>query len=158
MVALTLALQSYADQSGIPPAVLCGVVQEHCQCLAPLLVGDSLLNVEMLEVAERGPVAPAPASTPASPTPEPEEEEQILQVLEEPCASQPEKAAHLMGKPSLVWGIFPARPPGFAHSQANRTQAGLARGILLGSQLDLCSLGSLQVTISHGPVVGGGMV
>ena len=60
------------------------MVQELCQCLAPLLEGDSLLNVEMLDVAEIGPVAPVPASAP-SPTPEPEEEEQILQVPDEAC-------------------------------------------------------------------------
>ena len=64
-----------------------------------------------------------------SPTPEPEEEEHILQVPEEPCTSDPEEAAHLMGELGLIWGRFPARPPGFIHLQANQAHAGLAWGI-----------------------------
>ena len=56
----------------------------------------------MLDVADRGLVAPIPASTPDSPTPEPEEEEQILQVPKEPCTSESEKAAHLMGRLGLI--------------------------------------------------------
>ena len=60
----------------------------------PLLEGDSLLNLEMLDVAEKNPMSPASAS----PTPEPREEEQItLQVPEEPCTSEPEEAAHSAG-------------------------------------------------------------
>ena len=71
-------------------------MQELCQCLAPLLEGGDLLNLEMLDVAKNDLVAPASAS--ASPTPEPKQEEQInLQVSKDPCASEPEEAAHLMG-------------------------------------------------------------
>ena len=153
MVTLTMALQSCSVWSGTPLGVLCGVVQELCQCPAPLLEGDSLLNV-MLDVAEKDPVIPAPASAPNIPTPEPEEEKQILQVPKEPCASEPEKAAHLLGGLHLTQGRFPAIPPGSAHMQANWTHAALARGIPPGAQLDLCSLGSLQVTITHGPAAG----
>ena len=113
----------------------------------PLLGGGSLLNLKMLDIARK-----APAS--ASPTPEPKEEEQTtLLVLKEPCAPEPEEAVHLAWELDLVWGRFPSVPPGFPHSCVNWTQTGLARGIPLGTQLDLHSLGSLQMTISHYPAV-----
>ena len=48
MIALAVALQSCVVQLGMPPGVLCGVVQELCQCLAPLLEGDGLPNLETL--------------------------------------------------------------------------------------------------------------
>ena len=129
--------------------VLCGAVQELHQCLSPLLEGDGLLNLETMDVAKKDPVAPA--SVPTSPTPDPEEEEQVTK---EPCTSEPEEATHLEGGLDLVQGRYPAIPLRFASSQVNGTQAGLASGIPLEVQLDLCSLGSLQVTISHGPAVG----
>ena len=133
MIALAMALQSCAVQLGMSPGVLCGVVQELCQCLAPLLEGDSLLNLEMLDIVKKDPMAPAPASAPASPTPESKEEEQILQVPEEPCASEPEEAAQSVERLKLVWGRFPSIPPGFSHLHVNQTHAGLARGIPLGA-------------------------
>ena len=98
---------------------------------------------------EKDPMAPAPASAPSSPTPDPEEEEQVMQVPEGSCTSEPEEAAHSEGRLGLVWGRYPAIPPGFACLQVNQTHAGLARHIPLGAQLDLHSLGSLEVTISH---------
>ena len=82
------------------------------------------------------------------------EEEQIVQISKEPCTSELEEAAHSEGRLDLIQGRCPAIPLGSAFSQANQTPAGLARYIPLGVQLDLCSLGSLQITISHGPVVG----
>ena len=51
-----LVLQSCAVRSGTPTRVLCRAVQEICQCLALLLEGDSLLSLEMLDVAEEDPV------------------------------------------------------------------------------------------------------
>ena len=114
----------------------------------PLLERDGLLSMEMLDIAERDPVPPA-ASVSAFPIPEPKEEEQILEVPEEPWTSKPEEAVHSEGGLDLIRGRLPAIPPGFAHSQVNQTQAGLAMGIPLGAQLDFSSLGSLQVTISH---------
>ena len=48
------------------------------------------------------------------------------------CTSEPEEAPHSMGGLDLIWGRFPARPLGFVHSQANWTNAALARGIPLG--------------------------
>ena len=106
----------------------------------------------MLDVAEKDPMASA--SPPTSPIPDHEEEEQIIQVPKESCASEPEEAAHLEEGLDLIWGRYPAIPLGFACSQANQTHVGLLTGIPLGVQLDLCSLGSLQVTISHGLVLG----
>ena len=150
MVDLDVALQSCAVWSGMPLGVLCGAVQELHQCLAPILEADSLLNLERLDIAEKDPVAPA--SAPTSPTPSLEEEEQIIQIPEVSCALEPEEAAHLEGGLD-IWSRYPAIPPRFVHSQANLPLAGLVRGIPLGARLDLHSLGSLQVTISHGLVV-----
>ena len=149
-VALAMVLQSCTVQSGMPQGVLCGVVQELCQCLAPLIEDDGLLNMKMLDVAEKDPVTPAPASAPSSPTPGPEEEEQI-QIPEESHTLEPEEVAHSEGGLDLTWGRHPIRPPGFAHSQLNQTHRGLVKGVLPRAQLDLCSMGSLQLTISHNP-------
>ena len=117
----------------------------------PLIEEDGLLNLDMLDVVEMDPVAPAPVSPPSSPTPDSEEEEQVMPIPEESCTSESEEAAHLEGGLDLIWGRYPVRPLRFALSQANQTHADLARGIPLGVQLDLCSLGLLQATISHGP-------
>ena len=66
-VTLAVALQSCAVQSGTSPGVLCGAVQDPYQCLAPLIEKDGLLNLEMLDVAKKDPLAPT--STPTSSTP-----------------------------------------------------------------------------------------
>ena len=55
------------------------------------------------------------------------------------------------GELALLWGHYPARPPGFAHLPVTQTCASLGRVIPLEEQLDIHSLGSLQVTISHVP-------
>ena len=100
-------------------------------------------------------MAPDPASVPFPPTPELEEEEQTtLQVPGEPCTSEPEEAAQSEGRLDLMQGRFPSIPLGFVHSLANQTHAGLAGDIHLGAQVDLCPLGSLQVTISHDLAAG----
>ena len=148
-----MALQSCAVQSGMPPGVLCGVVQELYQCLAPLIEDDGLLNLEMLDVVEKNPVTPAPTSALSSPTPDPEEEQVIL-IPKESCTSEPVEAAHSEGGLDLIQGRSPTRPLEFACLQVNQAHAGLVSGIPLGVQLDLCSLGLLQVTISHGPAAG----
>ena len=90
----------------------------------PLIEEDSLLNVEMLDVAEKDPMAPAPASALPSSTPDPEEEEQVVLIPKESCTSEPEEAAHWEGGLDPIWGRYPARPLGFAHLQANQTCAG----------------------------------
>ena len=50
-----MALQSCAMWSITPSGVLCGALQELCQCLIPLVEEDSLLNLEMLDIAEKDP-------------------------------------------------------------------------------------------------------
>ena len=109
--------------------MLCGALQELCQCPAPLIEEDSLLNLEILDVAEKDSMAPAPGSAPASPPPDPEEEEKVLQIPEESCASEPEQAAHMEGGLDLKWGRYPSIPLGFDYLLANRTHTGLVRGI-----------------------------
>ena len=66
------------------------------------------------------------APAPSYPTPDPEEE-QVIPIPKESYTSEPEKAAHSEGGIDLVWGRYPARPPGLAHLQVNQTHAGLAR-------------------------------
>ena len=87
----------------MPLGVLCGVVQELHQCLAPLIEEGCLLKLEMLDVVEKDPVAPSPASAPSSPAPD-LEEEQVIWTPEESCALKPEEAACLEGELTLVWG------------------------------------------------------
>ena len=95
----------------------------------PLLEEDGLLNLEMLHVAEKDNVAPAPSSAPASPTTDTEEKEQVIQIPKESCTSEQEEAAHLEGGLDLIWRRYPAIPLGFTHLQANQTCASLVRGI-----------------------------
>ena len=147
-----MAFQSCTVLYGMPPGVIHGVVQELHQCLAPLIEEDGLLNLEVLDVAKKDPVALA--SAPASSTPNPEEEDWAIQVLEESYTSEPEETVNLERGLDLVWGRYPTIPLGFGHLQVNQAHAGLARGIPLGAQLDFCSLWSLQVTISHDPAAG----
>ena len=120
--------------------VLCRVVQELCQCLAPLIEEGCLLRLEMLDVAEKDPVAPTPAPAPSSLTPNPEEE-QVTLTPNESCTSEPEGAAFLEGELTLVWGQYPTRLPGFACLLVTQTHASLGRGMPLGAQLDLYSPG-----------------
>ena len=58
------------------------------------------------------------------------------------------------GKTEPQQGRFPSIPLELAHLHANQTHAGLAGDIPLGAWLDLCFLGSLQVTTLHDPVAG----
>ena len=102
-VALAMALQSCTVQLGTPLGVLCSVVQEVCQCLAPLIEEGCLLKLEMLDVVEKNPMAPTPGSALSSPTPDPEEEQVVL-TPEESCTSEPEESACLEGELTLVWG------------------------------------------------------
>ena len=103
-----MALQSCTVQSGMPPGVLCGVVQELHQCLVPLIEEGCLLKLDMLDVVEKDPMAPTPAPAPSAPTADPEGEDAIL-TPEEACPSVPEEAACSEGEPTLVWGQYPAR-------------------------------------------------
>ena len=53
-----MALQRNAIWSKMPPGVLCWVVQELHSCLAPLLEEVNLLDLEMMDMAKKDPVAP----------------------------------------------------------------------------------------------------
>ena len=102
-VALAMALQSCAVQLGIPQGGVCSMVQELHQCLAPLIEEGCLLKLEMLDVVEKNPMVPTPASAPSSPIPDPEEE-QAIPTPEEPCALGPEEAACSEEGLTLIWG------------------------------------------------------
>ena len=152
-VSLAMVLQRCTLQLGMTPTVKCGAVQELHKCLVPLIEESCLLNLEMLDVAEKDPVAPTPDSVTSSPTPDPEEEQVIL-APEESCTLGPEEAASSQGGLTLIRGQYPTQPLGFVHLLVTPTHASLGRGIPLGAWLDLCSLGSLQITISHRPAAG----
>ena len=71
------------------------MVQELCQCLAPLIEEDCLLDLGMLDVVEKDPMALAPASASSSSTPDPEEEKVVL---------THEESLHFRARGSLLFG------------------------------------------------------
>ena len=123
----------------MPLGVLCGVMQELCQCLSPLLEGDGYLSLEMLDVAEEDPMAPAPASAPASPTPEPEEEEQVLQVPEEPCISESEEASHLERRLDLILGRVPINITGICPLAGGPNPSRFGKGYTTYFYIQICA-------------------
>ena len=54
-----LALQRCTIHSKMPPQMLCRAVQELCRCLTSMIESGDLVNLKMLDVAKRNPVAPA---------------------------------------------------------------------------------------------------
>ena len=58
-VALANAVQRCIVHSGMPPGVLCRVVQELHECLTSMVQSGNMLHLEMLDVAEKESVAPA---------------------------------------------------------------------------------------------------
>ena len=61
MVALARALQQCTIQSGVPPGVLCGAIQDLCKCLATLMERGNLLRLSMLEVMEEEEMTTSPS-------------------------------------------------------------------------------------------------
>ena len=124
MVALVQALQWCAIQSGTPPGVLCGSVQELCRCLAPLLKRGNLLDITMLNVVEKDPVTlPIPTERASSleRKPEPQEEEPTaLPTPDRQETSEPEGAACL-GELATVQRQFPSAPPGLTRSWVDKS-------------------------------------
>ena len=57
-VALAKALKRCAVHSGMPPGVLWRVVQELCECLTSVIQSGNLVDLEMLDMAEKDPMAP----------------------------------------------------------------------------------------------------
>ena len=58
MVALAMAIQRCAVHSRMPPGMLCRAVQELHRCLAPMIESGDQVDLKMLDVARRDPVAP----------------------------------------------------------------------------------------------------
>ena len=58
MVALAMALQRSTVHSGMLLGMLYRAVQELCRCLVSVIRSGDLVNLEMLDVAKRDPVAP----------------------------------------------------------------------------------------------------
>ena len=58
MVALAMALQRCAIHSRTPLGMFCGAVQELHRCLASVIESGNLVDLKMLDVAEKDPMAP----------------------------------------------------------------------------------------------------
>ena len=52
-MALAKVLQRCTVHSGMSPWALCRVVQELCECLTSVIQSGDLLDLEMLDVAEK---------------------------------------------------------------------------------------------------------
>ena len=90
-VALALALQQCAVLLGAPLGVLCSTVWDLHRCLQPLIEKDDLLDVCMLEAAEKELASsPNPAEEVGLPGAEPEFQEEWVTTLHTP--NQPEEA------------------------------------------------------------------
>ena len=102
----------------------------------------------MLDVPEKDLMAPAAASAPASPAPDAKEEEEVTQISEESCASEPEEVCPFRGRIRPHMGQTSSNTTGIRPLTGELNPCGFDK--TLGVQLDLLSLESLQVTISHG--------
>ena len=151
-----MAFQRCAVHSGMPPGVLCRAVQQLHRCLSPLLEKGNLLDLEMLDVARKDPMTPAPAERASSLRPRVEEPVGVP-TPNELSALEPEEAAQSEDL-ALVQRRLLA-PPGFTLSWVNKSGSSpleeadwlvsIPLEIPQDAQLDLTSFGSLQVTISH---------
>ena len=157
-VALAMALQRCTVHSKMPPGMLCRAVQELHRYLTSVIESCDLVNLKMLDVARRDPMAPtSKGSTPLlTPTAEPPVG---VPIPSEPTASEPGEAA-TPEELTLVPRWRPLAPPGFSLSWVDESgsplpqQADWPMSVPLGAQLDCASLDSLQVTILHFPAMG----
>ena len=150
-------------QSGIPSGVMCRAVQELCRCLSPLLEKGDLLDVSMWDVAEKNPVTPlVPTERASSLEQKPgplEVEPTALPAPNIQEALEPEGAA-CPGELAFVWRRLPPKPPGFTGSRVDESgpspleEADLPVSISMGAWPDLSSFGSMQVIVSHSPMMG----
>ena len=92
MVVLALTLQKCTIQYGMPPGVLCGVVQELCRYLSSLVEKGDLLDLTMLDMEKKDSMAP-PVPIEGASSPEPR--------VKEPISLPAKKAAH-SGELALV--------------------------------------------------------
>ena len=112
MVALAMAFQKCTVHSGMPLGILCRAVQELCRCLISMSEKGDLVNLNMLDVAKRDPMAPT--SKGKAPSLMPRLEPLVsMATPSEPSASEPEEA-RLPGKLILVPRWRPLAPPGFS--------------------------------------------
>ena len=107
---------------GCPQECYAGWYRSSANVWHPSWKKGCLIKLDMLDVVEKDPEAPTPASAPSSPTPDPEEEE-VIQTPEEACTLEPEETAHSEEELTLVQGQYPARPLGCAHSLVTQTCA-----------------------------------
>ena len=140
-----------------PPGMLCRAVQELCRCLTSVIESGDLVNLRMLDMAENDPMAltskgrapsQMPRVVPPFSVPAPSE----LTASEPGEVAPPEELA-------LVPRWRPLALPGFSLSWADESdspppeQEDWPMSIPLATQLDFASLGSIQVTILHFPVM-----
>ena len=120
-VALAKALQRCAVCSRMPPGVLCRAVQECHECLASMTHIGNLVDLEILDVAEKDPVAPASKgrSLLLMPRVEP-----LVGVTtpSELSASEPEEAT-MLEELTLVPRWRPLPSPGFSLPWADRSNS-----------------------------------
>ena len=143
--ALAKALQRCAVHSGMPLGVPCTAVQELCGCLTSMIQSGNMVDLEMLDVAEKDPVAPA--SEGGAPSPMPRAEPPVsVTTPGELIALEPEEAAPWK-ELTLVPRQRPPPPPGFSLQWADESdstpleQMDWPMNIPLGFQLNLASLG-----------------
>ena len=157
MVVLDMALQRCAIQSRTPPRVLCGAVQELCRCLTPLLQRGNLLDLKMLDVARKDSMTPAPKERASWPRPRVKEPIGVP-APNEPPTLEPKEAAK-SEELALMQERRPSAPPGFTLSWADESDpypledTALPVLIPMGAQLDLSSLETLQVLVSHNTIM-----
>ena len=110
-VAMTKALQRCAVCSGMSLGVLCKAVQELHECLTSVIQNGNLVDLRILNMAEKDPVAPAPPQRTPSLMPR---VEPLVSVTtpSELSTSELEEAAPLE-ELTLVPRWRPLPPPGF---------------------------------------------
>ena len=124
----------------------------------PMIESDNKVDLEMLDVARRDPMAPASKRRATLPTPR---VEPLISGLtpSNPPTLEPEKAAP-PEELTLEARQRPLPPPGFTllcvheSDSSPPEQADWCSSVPPGAKLDFASLESLQVTISHYPVMG----
>ena len=155
-VALAKALQRCAVHSRMLPGVLCRAVQELCECLTYVIQSGNLFDLEILDVAEKDPMPLTPEGRASSPRVDP-----LVGVTtpSEPSTSEPVEAAP-PEELALMPRWRPPSPPGLSLTWADEHEtpqpewANWPLSIPPGAPLDFTSLRSIQVTISHFPVMG----
>ena len=118
-VGLAKALQRCTVHSRMPPGVFCGALQELHECLASVIQSSNLLDLEMLDVAEKDHVAPA--SEGRAPLLIPRTESLVSATIpSELSASEPGEATP-PEELALVPRLRPSPPSGFSLSWADES-------------------------------------